>query len=562
MRRSFSVTVSIAGGAAALLCACRLPARPQEGGTTAPAVAGGAATVTVRVDAAANLRPISPLVYGVNYAGKNTVALNCPVNRIGGNNTTRYNWRLNADNRGNDWFFQSIGDDDPTPGGRVDTFVKENRAAGALSMVTIPVIGWVADLTLGRQKRWSYSVKKYGPQEKTDSQWNPDSGNGMKPDGKTPITGNDPRDANIPVGPDFMRPWLEQLTKTFGPSGAGKGVDYYLLDNEPAIWHSTHRDVRPEGVKLDEQWALSRAMATMIKTVDPTARIAGPEEWGWTGYLYSGYDSQWAGKNGWDKPLPDRAAHGGMDAAPWYLKQFAAEEKRTGKRLLDLFTLHYYPQGGEFSGDVSPAMLTRRNRSTRSLWDPQYQDETWINEKVRLVPRMKEWVAQNYPGTRIGLTEYSWGGDDHINGATAQADVLGILGREGMDVATRWVCPEPKTPTFKAIQMYRNYDGKKGTFGDTSVACAVPNPDDLAAFAARDSKSGVLTVMLIAKAATGNRPVSLSLANFAAAGTVQVYQLTAANEIKRLPDLRFPRTTVQITVPAPSITLLILPKKP
>jgi len=32
--------------------------------------------------------------------------LNCPVNRYGGNNTSCYNWQLNADNRGANWYFE------------------------------------------------------------------------------------------------------------------------------------------------------------------------------------------------------------------------------------------------------------------------------------------------------------------------------------------------------------------------------------------------------------------------------------------------------------------------
>jgi Alpha-L-arabinofuranosidase len=552
-RRQF-LTLGLAALAPPLACAAR-PARPTQG-----SIGGG--EVAILVDAQAGRRPISPLLYGVSYAEKNAAAMNCPVNRSGGNNTSRYNWKLNADNRAGDWFFQSIAEDDPTPSGRIDAFLRSSKEQGARSMITVPLIGWVADVAPDRGKKWSFSVRKYGPQEKTDAQYCPDAGNGMKPDGKTPITGNDPKDANVPAGPEFMRPWVEHLTKTFGPSGKGGGVDWYLLDNEPGIWHGTHRDVRPEGIRMDELWTLSRDTAAMIKSVDPTAKVAGPEEWGWTGYLYSGYDAWWAAKNSWNKLLlPDRRTHGGMDMAPWYLKQFAAEEKRTGKRLLDLFTLHIYPQGGEFSEDTSPEMQARRNRSTRSLWDPHYKDETWINDTVRLIPRMKEWVAEQYPGTPIGITEYSWGAEGHMNGATAQADILGIFGREGLDVANRWVAPDPKTPTFKVFQLYRNYDGKKSTFGDTSVSCVAPDPDDVSAFAAQDSKTGALTVMVVAKASSGERRISLQLANFAPAGVAQVYQLTEKNAIEKGADLRFPNATVTLTVPAPSVTLLVLPKK-
>ena len=33
----------------------------------------------------------------------------------------------------------------------------------------------------------------------------------------------------------------------------------------------------------------------MVKSIDPNALVCGPEEWGWPGYLYSGYDQQWSG---------------------------------------------------------------------------------------------------------------------------------------------------------------------------------------------------------------------------------------------------------------------------
>src|ERR687883_374123 len=114
-------------------------------------------------------------------------------------------------------------------------------------------------------------------------------------------------------------------------------------------------------------------------------------------------------------------------------------------------------------------MQLRRNRSTRSLWDPNYVDETWINDKVMLIPRMKNWVNTYYPGTQTAITEYNWGAETHINGATTQADIFGIFGREGLDYGARWTTPDAATPTYKAMKMFRNYDGNRSTFGDVSV---------------------------------------------------------------------------------------------
>src|SRR5260370_30428281 len=299
--------------------------------------------------------------------------------------------------------------------------------------------------------------------------------------------------------------------------------------------------------------------AAKIKMVDPTALIVGPEEWGWSGYLLSGADQQWGSKNGWSN-LPDRANHGGQDYLPWLLMQLK-QAAGTGQRLLDVFSVHYYPQGGEFGNDTSTTMQLRRNRSTRSLWDPNYVDESWIDDKVQLIPLLRNWVnAYYFANTPIAITEYKWGAESHLNGATVQADILGIFGREGLDLAARWTTPEPSTPAYKAMKMYRNYDVAKSGFGDTSVVAAVANPDNLSAFAALRSSDGALTVMVINKVLSGNTPATITLNNFAGSGSARVYQLTAANAIQPLPDAAYSGANLGLTVPAQSVTLLILPK--
>ena len=54
------------------------------------------------------------------------------------------------------------------------------------------------------------------------------------------------------------------------------------------------------------------------------------------------------------------------------------------------------------------------------------------------IPTLKSWVSQYCPGLQVGITEYNWGDEANLNGATTQADVLGIYGREGVDLASRW----------------------------------------------------------------------------------------------------------------------------
>ena len=75
----------------------------------------------ISVDAGANRKPIDPRIYGTAYATtQQLMDLNAPLNRYGGNNSSRYNWQANADNRGFDWYYQSIGDSSATAGERGD----------------------------------------------------------------------------------------------------------------------------------------------------------------------------------------------------------------------------------------------------------------------------------------------------------------------------------------------------------------------------------------------------------------------------------------------------------
>jgi len=523
----------------------------------APSVRAQNAAVSIAVDTNANRRTINPQIYGLNYADTATLNdLNCSLNRMGGNNTSRYNWTLNADNRGSDWYFESLPYSSATPGEVGDTFIGNTKSAGASPMITIPTIGWVANLGSGRQRLSSFSIARYGAQTGNDWQWFPDAGNGVAANG-TDIAGNDPNDANAPVDSTFQAGWVQHLVSQWGTAASG-GVRYYIMDNEPGIWYGTHRDVHPVGPIMDEVRDRILDYAAKVKSVDPSAQVVGPEEWGWGGYILSGYDAQYGSLYGWGIN-PDRTAHGGWDFLPWLLDQLRQNATATGQRLLDVFSVHYYPQGGEYGNDTSTAMQLRRNRSTRSLWDPSYVDESWIATNVMLVPRLRQWVATYYPGTKTAVTEYNWGAEGHINGATAQADILGIFGREGLDMATRWTTPASSTPTYKAMKIYRNYDGARSSFGDVSVSASGPNPDVLSSFAALRSSDSALTVMVISKALSGSTPVTVNLSGFLAGSSAQVWQLDAGNSIRRLADVPVSGGSFNQGVPAQSITLYVVP---
>ena len=521
----------------------------------APQAAAQNSPVTVAIDATAKVHPISPLIYGVAFASKAQLnLLNAPLNRSGGNNMSTYNWLVNAQNLDDDWYFESYPQSQTNRGEEADSFVAQAKSQGAEPMLTVPLIGWVANLGPNRSILPAFAVSKYGAQCAVDP-YDTNAGDGVKTDCATDITGNDPNDAYVPDSTAAEQKWISHLIKRWGTWSEG-GVGYYLMDNEPSIWFSTHRDIHPIGPHADEYRDKVIAKSASIKALDPGAQIVAPEEWGWDGYFYSGYDQQYGSEHGWTT-FPDRQnEEGGMDYIPWLLTQW-----KSAGHPVDVLSVHFYPQGGEYGDDVSTATQLLRNRSTRQLWDPNYVSESWIGAPVYLIPRLQGWVASYYyAGTPVAITEYNWGAESSINGATAQADIYGIFGQQGLGMATRWTVPASNTPTFKAMKMYRNYDGAKSTFGDTSVSASVPNPDNLSAFAALRTSDNAMTVMVINKVLSGTTAVSLNLAHFTAAGSAKVYRLTSSNAIKAMPNKTWTGGTLSDTEPAQSITLYVLPK--
>src|SRR5205085_859749 len=146
---------------------------------------------------------------------------------------------------------------------------------------------------------------------------------------------------------------------------------------------------------------------------------------------------------------------------------------------------------------------------------------------------MKQWVSANYPGLQTGITEYNWGAEGHMNGATTQADIWGIFGREGLNLADRWTTPNTGTPAYLAMKLYRNYDGNKGTFGSTSVQATVPNPDQVSAFGALRTSDGALTILVVNinlyTPSTPTTSITINLSGFTSTGVVQRWQLAASN---------------------------------
>jgi autotransporter-associated beta strand protein len=519
--------------------------------------------VSFAVDVAASRRPISPLIYGVNNISNAAQLdeLNYAINRRGGEVESRYDYKSNSYNIAKNWYFTSSSGGGE-PAADVGRFIEPTLSTGADMMVTIPTIGWMP-----RPNTHAFSQAKYGLQTANEPYGKPDAGNGVlvldaagnpipynsttaaadraanagNPTAKLSPFHPDPRyrtdrnDANyLPSDPvAYQAGFVNTLINRWGTAANG-GIRYYTLGNEPGLWDYIHRDLHGDNAPSKEEVRDAMvAYGAMVKDRDAGAQVLGPSEWGWLSW-----------KNYY----------------PWLLSEMQANHTATGRRVLDMLTLHYYAAVDGPEGSMEK--LLNLNRSTRSLWDPTWVDKSWINSVINLIPTMRSWVDQNYPGTKIGITEYAWGYDNTIAGAVIQAEVLGIFGREGLDLATRWgsSANNPENYIFKAMKMYRNYDGNKSTFGDVRVSTSTAaNPDEINAFASQRNSDKALTIMVVNKQPVGTRQVSFSLANFTHAGVAEVYRLDSGNKINRLSNLAVSGTTLTTTFPPQSVTLLVLP---
>jgi hypothetical protein len=526
---------------------------------SAPAHASGPLSVGITVDTSLDNRPISPLIYGVAHADSEVLTdLRPGLNRWGGNPNSRYNWEINAWNHARDWQFSNYGDAKPesrTPGIIADQFIEANRKAGAATLLTIPTIGWVAKDTLDSSR--SVDVPKEGglpaaPGSDAVSGYNPAANRALTSVlslSKKPAPFSDPPD--LTDGMVYQDEWVHHLVKRHGKAADG-GVRFYAMDNEPDLWDSTHTDIHPVRPGYDEMLSKFLDYSAAVKAVDPTAQVTGPVSWGWTGYLHSPRD-----RDRWNE-RPDRKAHGDLEFIPWFLQQVRKHDQRSGKRSLDVLDIHFYPQAaGVYSTQTDPATDALRVRSTRALWDPAYKDESWIAEPVRLLPRMRAWIDEHYPGTKLGLTEWNWGADTTPAGAVAIAECLGVFGREGLSLANYWTSPPVGSSGYHAFKLYRNADGQGIGFGDLSVRSTSSATTEVSCFASVDRKTGQPALILINKTPDRDAQITLHIKHSRPLTSASLWRTGPGDPtIRRLQDVGMSGDLLTLTAPKYSLTLI------
>jgi len=515
--------------------------------------APGSTDATVAVDTSQDRRTISPYVYGYNAASTADAPPGATWLRLGGNRFTAYNWTNNYSNAGTDYGpyhnDTSMGSPADGPGHAVVPAIADARAHGVGLLVTIPIQGWASKDASGNVLLSSPLTDHFV----------------LNKSAKGSAFTTSPSPTSDPVFQD------EFAAFAAGHWGAAAGPLHFSLDNEPDLWSSTHGEVQRTPLTYAALLAQSIAAAGAIKTAVPASLIYGPASYGWAGYLNL-------------QNAPDSAQLG--DFLNYYLAAMGAASSAQGRRLLDVLDLHFYSEAQGCGARVNnpgngDCIRAARVQATRSLWDASYKEYSWITgccsggAGIQLVPRMLGKIAAQYPGTRLAITEYNNGGSDDVSGAVAQADALGVFGREGVYAGSYWPLMADNTWAFAAWRAFRGYDGAGKNFGDTSVRAASSDVAHVAAYASVDSAAPNRVVLVIVHrlgavtdasgAVTGSdglraRSVKLQITHPTALGTARAWQLTPGGQPswQTLPPLALSGNALTLTLPALSVTTVEL----
>ena len=497
-------------------------------------------------------KPISPWIYGLNfYTGISGAPPHLTLDRAGGNRWTAYNWETNASNAGSDYRYENDNylSSSTTPAEAVRSFVAADQSLGMASVMTIQLQGLV-------------SADESGPVSVT----NPPDLSRFKQviDKKSTInpapftTTPDPTDAYVYMD-EFLWSMNQKIPGIFGANAPLP--TFASLDNEPELWNSTHLEVQGHNsISSDNYITKTINLTKSLKDQFPNLVIFGPVHYGFQG-IYN-----WQG---------ELAAN--PDGANWfpdkYLPAIKTASDAYGKPLVDVYDFHWYSEATDGTrrvinlngSSLTNAQVQAVVQSPRSLWDPTYTENSWITnavlgEPIKLLPRLQTKIDAEFPGTRISLTEYENGGDNHIAGTIAQADNLGIFGSQGVFAATLW--PLGNCPYILAgFRAFRGFDGATASFGDTSLEATSSKVQNVAVYASSDStKPGRFVFVAINRSTS---PQLTAINGVTLSGTASVYQMTASSAQGQNPihpvlvqQMPVSGSSLMMTLPALSVSTI------
>ena len=504
-----------------------------------------------------NTHPISPYVYGINfYSGITGAPPNLTFDRAGGNRWTAYNWETNASNAGSDYLYEN--DDylssSTVPAEAVRSFIVGDQSNGMTSLVTFQLQGLVAGDENG-------PVSVANPPDLTRFKQVVDK---KSTQSSAPFTLNPPTTDNYVYMDEFIWALDQKFSgqSIFGTNPTTHPV-FVQLDNEPELWNSTHLEVQgPNPVTSDDYISKTIALTEALKDQFPDVLIFGPVHYGFEGiYNWQGELSATPSGNNW---FPDK-----------YLPAINSASATYGKPLVDVYDFHWYSEATDGSGNrvinltsssLTDAQVQAIVQSPRSLWDTTFTENSWITTDVLggpiyILGRLQSRIATENPGMKISITEYNNGGGQHIAGAIAQADNLGIFGAQNLFAANLWPLNSTSPYILAGFRAFRDFDNNNSNFGDTSLQSTSSNVANVVVYASTDSTTLGRVVFVAINRSTSTQVTAINGQTLS--GTAHLFQMTASSAQNQNPiqpvaagTQPVSGTSLTVSLPALSVTTI------
>lgn len=519
-----------------------------------PTNAADGGTVNITINTANSRKPISPYIYGINYELiENEVS--CTAVRAGGNRYSAYNWETNSSNAGSDWqhssdgYFQQFLSDElknAYGGAALNLSEKCCEKNNSYSLMTLQMAGYVsADF------RGAVREEETAP----SARWNK-----VEFVKGTELT----LEPDLNDGTVYMDEFVNYLVNTLGDSRSAGGIKGYSLDNEPSLWSGTHPRVHPKKTGCTEIVDKSRALAQAVKNIDPNAEIFGPALFGYGAY------TNFADAPDWNNIKRGSEYRWFID---YYLDEMRKAEEETGRRLLDVLDVHFYTEARGTCGERYCDHYTDEGcfkailDSTRSLWEEGYKENSWIvdtgAEFFPMLPNLQQSIDKYYPGTKLAITEYNFGGNNHICGAIAQADALGLFAKHNVYMAALFTGEADYQ--CAAIDLYTNYDGEGRGFGDTLVYCESDNIELSTAYAAiNGDNDDVITFVVTNKSFSEKTTANIEINGDKDYSYVHVYGIDSSasvlSDITDTANVSISGNTLLYSMEPQTVSLLVIAK--
>jgi hypothetical protein len=471
--------------------------------------AGSSQNVQITVKVLSGRKAISPYIYGRNNSLSDNAGSPVPAatwqlykdagvnffRENGGNNLSKYNWRLKLSSHP-DWYNNVYASDWDYAAQSL-----QQNIPGSQGMWGFQLIGQAAGNTAHNFNDFAYNASQWwsGVEQNLAGGGVPNTAGGSQAltNGDTSL---------------YLEHWTSDSTTAilnhwFGAGGLGldpNGIRYWNMDNEVEIWSSTHDDVMPTQLSAEAFMQRYFAVAKKARALYPNIRLTGPvspNEWQW----YNWNNSLVTGADGKQYPWLE-----------FFIRRLAEEEQSTGIRLLDVIDLHFYPSSSSAANVVqyhrvffdSTYLFPEANgvKVVNGGWDNSIQIED-------IFGRCQNWLNQ-YMGPGNGVTfaiseTATQLQNDPNSLAVWYGSTMGEFMNHGVEFFSPW---NWDYGMWEALHLYSRYNK------NISVQAISSDESNVSAYASANNTNDSVTVALVNRSLSQPSTVTLNFPDFQLAG--------------------------------------------